>query len=104
MLEYVLGLSPREVTQTPVLKVSRMVDGGVLQVEIRYQVRKELPFHEVVLESSEDLESWQGVDGQFDPATAVEISPEIEEVSRVTRSADAVAGRYLRLRVARLDP
>ena len=104
MLEYALGSSPRDANLSPPLKISQVMDGEELWIQIRYQVRKELPFHEVVLEISEDLESWQGVDGQFDPANATEISAEVEEVSRVSRSSLVVAGPYLRLRVMRLAP
>ena len=104
MLEYVLGLAPREMNLSPPLMVSQVIEDERLRVQVRYQLRKELPFHRVVLEFSEDLERWQGVAGQFGSATMIEVSPEIMELARLSSSADTIAGRYLRLRVERLEP
>lgn len=104
MLEYVLGSAPREMNLSLPLTVSQVIEDERLRVQVRYQLRKELPFHRVVLEFSEDLERWQGVAGQFGSATMIEVSPEIMEIARLSSSADTIAGRYLRLRVERLEP
>ena len=104
MLEYVLGMSPRNVNRSPLLKVDQVIDGDALRLQVRFHLRQNLFFHRAVLEFSEGLERWQDVDGNFDPAITEEISPGINEVSRLSSSAGTLAGSYLRVRVERLEP
>ncbi len=101
IIEYALGLHPLEATADARLRSEEIIHNGVNHIRLRYQVRKDLPFHRVVLETSADMITWIEVDERaLETETPDSLGEGLQEVSLLIQESDRIG--YARLRVERL--